>query len=431
MKKKEPEAAGKELPESELHRMASNGELFSLLVASVKDYAIFMLDPKGFILTWNEGARNIKGYTKDEIVGQHFSKFYTEAANSIGHPAHELRVATAEGRFEEEGWRVRKDGTLFWANVVITKVTDRNGAIVGFAKVTRDLTERKQAEIASAEATRKVAESNAELEAINAKLSSQIEVTQSAMAETIAARDEAVRANRLKSEFVATISHEIRTPMSGIIGLAELLTMGADESEVPEIAKRLYESSRLLLTVLNSLLDFSKLEAGKVPVESVPFSLEGVITDVRQLIAKNAETKGLRIDTPFDTRIPKIVIGDENKIRQILQNFTHNAVKFTPQGSIDIRAELIEAKDDVATIRLSVTDTGLGISASNQSKLFQPFIQADPSTTRQFGGTGLGLSIARRYAELLGGSVGVASTEGAGSTFWCSVPLRLKENDGR
>lgn len=375
--------------------LAKSDETFNLLVAAVKDYAIFLLSPQGNILTWNEGARRNKGYESYEIIGRHFSTFYTQESKESGHPQWELEQAKEKGQYDEEGWRVRKDGSMFWASVSITAVKNREGHLTGFVKVTRDLTERREFELS----------------------------LKRAVIAAESARDEAERANRLKSEFVATISHEIRTPMSGLIGLAELLMHEPDSEEVAEMAKRIFNSSSRLLTVLNDLLDFSKLESGKVSIETIAFSPRTVVHDVVNLVSPLAQPKSLALETKIGKDVPEFVFADENKVRQVLTNLLHNAIKFTSKGKVKISVsnEIIE---QTPVVKFTVTDTGIGIREEHKSMMFEPFIQADPSSTRKFGGTGLGLSISRHYVTLMGGIIGLESTEGKGSTFWFTIPLK-------
>jgi signal transduction histidine kinase len=228
----------------------------------------------------------------------------------------------------------------------------------------------------------------------------------------------------LKSEFVATISHEIRTPMSAVIGMAELLTQDPEPDEVPELSQRVYGSSKRLLDVLNGLLDFSKLEAGRVEIDNSAFSPKDLIDEVSQLVKPNVLSKALRLEPLIDVRLPDRLIGDESKIRQILLNFLHNAIKFTTKGEIRLAADVQHENEETISVRFSVSDTGIGISPEAQTRLFQPFVQADSSTTRRFGGTGLGLSIVKQFVVLMDGQVGVDSEEGKGSTFWFIVPLR-------
>lgn len=363
--------------------LRASEDVFELMVSSVKDYAIFVLSPEGLIKTWNSGAQRIKGYTANEVIGKHFSLFYTEDAKSIKHPEFELREAIKNGSYEEEGWRIRKDGTKFWASVTITAVKDANGGLEGFVKVTRDLTERKRYE-------------------------EQLEQ----------AKDEAILANQLKSKFVANITHEIRTPLSGIVGLSELI---AGDNKLPtdtqDSAQRIFDASRQLLTLLNDLLDFAKLEAGKLEIEYGPLNFATILDEVKGLTASKAKEKSLLISSTIDETMPETLVGDATKIRQILLNLVHNSIKFTEKGGIDID---VERQDD--TIMVTVTDTGIGVSETIQSRLFTPFTQGHSSAA--FGGTGLGLSICQQFVELLGGEIGMVSEPGDGTTVWFTLPLK-------
>ncbi len=243
------------------------------------------------------------------------------------------------------------------------------------------------------------------------------------------ARDEAVLANALKSQFVGSISHEIRTPMAGILGLAELL---ASDDELPESARDLANSishvGEDLMLIVNDLLDFSKLEAGKIELASSPISVSNVLDDVVAAIAPLTNTKELGLTIEIDSHIPDLLYGDEQRVKQALHNLAQNAVKFTESGSISIKAGLQNLNADLAIVQFSVRDTGIGVSDETQRRLFEPFVQGDGTTTRKFGGTGLGLSIVKRFVELMHGSVGLASEEGVGSEFWFTIPLRLTEN---
>jgi len=369
--------------------------LFDSTVSNVKDYAIFLLDPAGIVRTWNSGAERIKGYLASEIIGKHFSIFYSEESRLDHHPGAELNEALEKGRSEEENWRIRKDGSLFWASVTITPVMDEGGKLSGFIKVTRDLTARKQAE-------EKLAQYAKELET---------------------ARDEAIRASALKGQFVANVSHEVRTPLTGIVGLAELLSIDQTlPSRAHDAAVRVFNASQRLLTVLNDILNFSKLEAGRVGTENVPFSVKTVIDELKSLYLPQAQQKGLAFEVHVDKAVPAEVLGDPTKISQSLMNLVSNALKFTARGGIEAAAEVAENK-----LRFSITDTGIGIPPEAQSGLFTAFTQADAGTTRKYGGTGLGLAIVKQYIVLMGGEVGFITEDGRGSTFWFSVPLQTRE----
>ncbi len=359
-------------------------ETFNLMVSAVKDYAIFVLSPEGYIKTWNVGAERIKGYKASEILGKHFSIFYTEQAKAIKHPEFELAEARRKGSFEEEGWRVRKDGSQIWVSVTITRVVDKGGNLTGFVKVTRDLTEKKRNETALEQA-----------------------------------RDEALLANQLKTKFVANVTHEIRTPLSGIVGLSELIK--DDPQSTPNLqdsGTRIFEASKQLLAIVNDLLDIAKLEAGKVEVESVPYDPSTIIDEVRGLFYMAASDKSLSLTVSIENEVPQKVIGDPHKIRQVLLNLVSNAIKFTESGGINLGVALQED-----SLLYAVTDTGIGVTDVVKGKLFQPFVQAHESTTRLFGGTGLGLFIAQQFVELMGGTIGLVSDPGEGTTFWFTVPL--------
>lgn len=243
-----------------------------------------------------------------------------------------------------------------------------------------------------------------------------------------AALAEAQQANALKAQFVSTVSHEVRTPISGIIGLAEYLTKMQLQPEVAEISEHIYQSSKRLLNILNDLLDFSKLEAGKVEIDNVAFNLRKLIAETQALFERQCVQKGISMATEFAQNIPEKICGDEQKTRQILTNFLSNAIKFTQVGSIVVQASVESLNTSAMQLRLAVRDTGVGISPEAQKQIFQPFIQGDGTITRRFGGTGLGLSICKSYIDILGGEIGFESTLERGSTFWCTIPLLDEES---
>ena len=361
---------------------------FRLMVESVVDYAIFMLDPRGNIASWNPGAERIKGYSAAEIIGEHFSKFYPAEEIARGKPQWELEVASREGRFEEEGWRLRKDGSLFWASVVISAVRDEHGALLGFAKVTRDLTEKKRGE-----------------------------------AELVRAKVEAERANESKSQFLANMSHELRTPLNSLLILAKLLAdnMGRNLNEKQvRFAQTIYASGMDLLALINDLLDLAKIESGAVTALNLgPTPLADIKSELERLFRQVAFEKKLDFAIDLAPGLPPTIRTDATRLKQVLKNLLANAFKFTPRGGVRLRMAP-RGRDAVA---FSVSDTGIGIPADKQKIIFDAFQQADGSTSRQYGGTGLGLSISRELARLLGGELHLDSTPGKGSTFTLVLPL--------
>jgi PAS domain S-box-containing protein len=356
-------------------------ERFRLLVQSVRDYAIFMLDPTGHIQTWNAGAEHIKGYSAEEIIGSHFSIFYPTEDIEAGKPERELEIATRTGEYEEEGWRLRKDGTPFWANVVITPVRTAAGKLAGFAKVTRDLTERRAAYERALEA------------------------------ET---------SNRAKSEFLAAMSHELRTPLNAIGGYTQLMQMGIsgpiNDEQKTQLA-RIQRSQEHLLGIINDILNFSRMEAGQVKYDVAAIPVHEVIHAVAPMITIQAAATG--VDLVIGSCAPDtIAIGDRAKLEQILLNLLSNAVKFTPEGGrIDVGCDV---KDGM--VLLTVRDTGIGIAPDQIESIFAPFVQVGRTLSTPKEGTGLGLAISRDLARAMNGDLTVSSELGVGSTFTLSMP---------
>ena len=369
------------------------GRIYQTMVEAVRDYAIFLLDPGGYIATWNVGAERLKGYSADEIIGQHFSVFYPPEAKAIGHPQHELEVATQQGRFEEEGWRIRKDGTAFWANVVITAVRDETGELIGFAKVTRDLTERRNADMRALADARRVAQAES--------------------------------ANIAKSEFLTAMSHELRTPLNAIGGYTELLSLGLGgpiTQEQSDYLERIRRSQQHLLAIISDLLNFSRIEAGQLSYDIAQFALRDTITTVVPLIEPQAKAKGVTVTADLDEQ-DCVAFADRAKVDQILLNLLSNAVKFTNSGG-SVR---VSCRADGEFARISVTDTGVGIPPDKHDAIFEPFVQLGRSLSSSHEGTGLGLAISRDLARAMNGDLAVTSMVGAGSTFTLSLPRPLAD----
>lgn len=363
----------------------STDEAFRILVQTVKDYAIFLLDTKGNVATWNTGAQLLKGYRKEDIVGKHFSIFYGEDDLKDKKPAKELEICLQEGRVEDEGWRYRRDGSRFWANVIITAIY-KDGVHVGFGKVTRDLTERKAAE-----------------------------------SRLIAAYEES---EKLKSDFLANMSHEIRTPMHGMISACALLLDSPLTENQKDLANIIGESGQVLLQVINDILDYSKLASGNFSINS---DVVGVASIINSVVRSEQTTLRSTVHFELDLRpeLPKSAQGDPLRYRQIVQNVVGNAAKFTDRGSIRVRSSLLQEDKDSYTILTEVTDTGIGIPEPTAKNLFTPFTQFDNTTIKRYKGTGLGLSIAKSLTELMDGQIGYKpNAERQGSTFWFTVKLK-------
>jgi two-component system sensor histidine kinase/response regulator len=245
------------------------------------------------------------------------------------------------------------------------------------------------------------------------------------------ALDEAKESARVKTAFLATVSHELRTPMNGVIGMTSLLMETSLTTEQQSYAETIHQCGEALLQLINDVLECSKIEAGKLELECLDFNLRTTVEQVLAQFAERAETKSLELTGLVHAAVPTGLKGDPGRLRQILTNLVANAVKFTDKGEVTLQAYLEEDLSDAAVIRFEVTDSGIGISPNTQTKLFRPFTQADSSTTRKYGGTGLGLSISKQLVELMGGSIGVRSSEGHGSTFWCTARLLKQASSPR
>jgi PAS domain S-box-containing protein len=341
-----------------------------------------MLSPEGRILTWNAGAQAMKGHRAQDIIGQSFSLFYTEADLQAQKPNKLLEVAAHDGRVSDEGWRVRKDGSRFWAFVVISSFYDENGAVQGYAKITRDMTEPH--------------ESLQRMETANQRLRE---------------LDEA------KSFTISAASHELRSPLTSIKGYVENLIEGV-AGPLPD--RVLYYLTRIdhnvdrVIRMTNMLLDLSRIESGQMPVRLSTVCTKEVITHVLRDLHPLAEKKGITVQAEELVDVP--VRADRHKLEQVFLNLVHNALKFTPeQGRLIVHSEV--TKDHRLTI--TVADTGCGIPREHHDKVFEKFHRA-PSSVHE--GSGLGLAITRKLVELQGGTISLDSEPGRGSRFLVSLP---------
>jgi len=413
-------------------------ERFRLMVEGVKDYAIFLLDPTGLVTTWNDGAERINGYRAKEIIGQHFSKFYPQVDKDARKPARELEIATRTGKYEEEGWRVRKDGSMFWASVLITAIRNRAGELIGFAKVTRDLTERHASEqralddarrVATEQGARLAAEARAaELREVTDRLKRQTEELEARTREAEEARhraDDARRradeANRVKSQFLAAMSHELRTPLNAIGGYADLINMGLSgpvTARQKDQLERIKRSQAHLLGIINDILNFSRIEAGQLSYDLAAVPIQEVVSSVTHMISPQALAKGIAfVDAGCDEGLT--AWADRAKVEQIVLNLLSNAVKFTPSGGTITLSCILDAAQRVS---ISVRDTGIGISNEQIETIFEPFVQVGRTLTASAEGTGLGLAISRDLARAMGGDIVVTSTPDVGSEFTVTLP---------
>ncbi len=356
-------------------------ERFRLVIEGVQDYGIFALSPDGIVSSWNLGAERIKGWTAEEILGQHFSRFYPDETRNFL-PAEMLSRARNGGTAEDEGWRVRKDGSLFWANVVITAMYDDSGLLRGFAKVTRDMTERRR----SIEALR-------------------------------LAREDAVAANLAKSVFLSRTSHELRTPMSAILGFGQLLELDADQLS-PGHREALYQimkAGRHLLSLINDLLDISSIEAGGADLSIDTFDIGDLLREVHGLASPIVSAAGLQSVLelpPMGTRVS----ADQRRVTQVILNLVANAAKYNRTGKM---VEL-SCRIENALVRVSVTDDGEGIDAADIPRLFTPFDRLGQQNRNKVEGTGLGLALSKRLVESMNGQIGFEQRQN-GACFWFTI----------
>jgi two-component system sensor histidine kinase/response regulator len=359
---------------------------------------LLVVDADGRIGLANAQCETLFGYSRDELIGQQVETLVPDTIRPQ-HPElrasfHRAPTTRAMGA-KSDLYARRKDGSLFPVDIGLSPLTARDGAGIQVAVSIRDVTDRKQAEVELKEAKRKAEE-----------------------------------ATRMKSMFLANMSHEIRTPMNAIIGLSHLALKTSLTAKQRDYISKVHNAGTSLLAIINDILDFSKIEAGKLDIEATDFRLDDVIGSVTTVTAQKATEKGLELLAHVAPSIPQFLLGDPLRLGQILTNLVNNSVKFTERGEICVNVDLLEQTGEKCQLRFSVRDTGIGMNKEQAAKLFQPFTQADMSTTRKHGGTGLGLTVCRRLVELMGGQIWLDSEPGVGTTFTFTAWLGVGQQKG-
>jgi two-component system sensor histidine kinase/response regulator len=387
--------------ERELGRRALDNQKFALDQHAI----VSITDLLGTITYANDRFCQITGYKREELIGENHRLLLSGVHPQAMYA--DMWATIAGGRV----WRGEicnrdRSGRHFWVSSTIVPLLDAEGQPEQYIAIRTNITNRVDAE--------------RELATLNAELESKVESRTRELAE---ASRLAAAANRAKSEFLSNMSHEMRTPLNSILGMTHLALRASPSPKVQHYLQTLGDSGQHLLELINNILDFSKIEAGKLELESVSFQLPKLMEGVTSLLDESARTKGLQLLVRIDPELHRPLRGDPLRLRQILLNFASNAVKFSSKGVIALQASVRAQDPDGLVLRLGVSDEGIGLSAEQSQQLFQPFQQADSSTSRRFGGTGLGLAICRELAVLMGGTVGVDSRPGQGSSFWADLHL--------
>ena len=387
------------------------------IIRSMNDMLI-IVGEDGSIRMVNQAVLDLLGYSEDDLIGKPFETIVDGAESDISTTDDLIKQGSV--RSVERVYRA-KDGTKIPVLFSSSVMRDEQGRFQGLVCVARDITERKQVEQELKRAKEAAEEANIRLRETNKHLEEA----------TIFAREMAAQAraaNAAKSEFLAMMSHEIRTPLNGILGFSQLLLDDPTlQGEQRDFVNTIYSSGTALLGIINDILDFSKIEAGKMELESIDFDLVSVVESIGDVLGPKAAEKGLELMCYVDPEVPTRLRGDPGRLRQMLLNLAGNAVKFTEEGEVIVRARLVRESKNTATIRFEVKDTGIGIPKDRLSIIFDRFTQVDATTTRRYGGTGLGLAIVKRFVEMMGGEIGVESEVGKGSTFHFTIEFPVEQ----
>jgi PAS domain S-box-containing protein len=374
-------------------------ERYRSLVEQVTDYGIFMMDEKGRITSWNEGAKRINGYTADEIIGKYFSVFYPEEDLVNGKPQHELKVARAEGKYEEEGWRLRKDGGRFWASVVITAVYNNSGTHIGFSKVTRDLTERKESERALRESHDRYRLLTDELRIINTQLTN---------------------ANRELEQFTSIVSHDLQEPIRTIKSFLQLIDMKlniAQQEDLKTYINKSINAANRMRELIQNLLNYCQL--GKTEAVEERVAVDDIIQHAMQNLRTSIENSHAQIT--IENEVDDIV-GDKVQLVQLVQNLLGNALKFINHESPKIKIRCYRKNGHV---QFAISDNGIGIAKTDLNKVFEIFRRLN--TEKDYPGTGIGLAICKKIVDRHGGTIWPESEPGKGTTFYFTLNEDAKE----
>jgi two-component system, sensor histidine kinase and response regulator len=371
---------------SERERAEKERSLLASIVESSGN-AIYSEASDLTMTSWNPAAEKLFGYSAPEAIGRSAVLLAPlDCRGDLLRHAHSVRLSGKPENFETR--RLRKDGSVIDVAITQSPILDPSGAVVALSVTAQDISDRRRME-----------------------------------ADLAQARDAALEGARLKSEFLANMSHEIRTPLNSVIGMTGLLLDTELNAEQREFAHDVRESGDALLSLINNILDYSKISAGKLVLEEVDFELGGAIEGALELLAEPARSKGLELTSSLDPDVPRYLRGDPGRLRQVLVNLLSNAIKFTERGEVGIGVSKLSENPQESTLRFEVRDSGIGIAKEKLHLLFQAFTQVDASTTRHYGGTGLGLSIARELVQAMHGTIAVSSTPGVGSTFWFTVKV--------